>query len=170
LPASTSHLIFHRYFSSLATASKAVPKMVPPTKQQLKQLHAQLASTPSLPLQAALDACNTAGVSSATSSKLASSIASPDGTVTTSELLVLLLAMTGTNLAAAVQGIFDIFGSSGQLSSAAFVELFGHLAQRDPDLGDASVASLEEALAGRESVSYSELCEDSPLKARLAVV
>jgi hypothetical protein len=52
---------------------------------------------------------------------------------------VLLLAMTGSNLASTVQGIFELFGSGGQLACGEFLALFSHLAQRDPELGTAMV-------------------------------
>jgi hypothetical protein len=174
-----------------------MPRVAPPSRQQLKQLHASIAAAESLPLQEAVAACEAAGISAATAlkvrvrrarrllpgtpachgpaeppthcdpsgrsgcrarprhwrcgaaSQVASGIAGAQVELCPRELLVLLLAMTGSNLASTVQGIFDLFGSGGQLACGEFLALFSHLAQRDPELGAATVRRCQGPCADR---------------------
>lgn len=150
--------------------TSSIHTVSPPGQQQLKQLYNRMKDTPKVPIADLTAACQSAGISKDTVTKVikASSV-STDAEVSVAEMVLLLLTMSCESFTATVQGMFDVFGSNGQLDSQVFVQLLTFLGTRDSDISLHVRQETAQALESLPMINYQALAAIPSLSAKLAV-
>ena len=123
-------------------------------------MYEQLKDAPSFPFADIVVACQAAGISKDTVTRVVEA-----GRVTTAqpmevlEILVLMLTMGCESFAATVDGIFEVFAgsSSAPLEVETLLQLLAHLGSRDADVSAALQEAVAATLSGQSHTTLKEL-------------
>lgn len=147
------------YFRNLASVSASTQEtFVPPTLAMLKEVYAACKTKPEMTLADVMIECTGVGIKLATveqAFRLGEFPAPEDAKVRPSEPITLLLTMTDASFVGIVASLFDVFGGEAcVLTGKEFMSLFTYLVGKDASVDPESVASMDEELAGLESMTF----------------
>eukprot|EP00191_Tetraselmis_sp_GSL018_P019578 CAMPEP_0177586524 /NCGR_PEP_ID=MMETSP0419_2-20121207/5123_1 /TAXON_ID=582737 /ORGANISM="Tetraselmis sp., Strain GSL018" /LENGTH=202 /DNA_ID=CAMNT_0019076431 /DNA_START=286 /DNA_END=894 /DNA_ORIENTATION=+ len=158
------------YFANLANVSQGMDEYLPPTLDQLRHIFEAVRDSEMLHADNLVEHCLDVGISKATVDRVfVLGNLGQDSMIQPGEFLVLLLTMTSDSFSEVLQALFVVFGdNSGALGFDDFFKLYQYLSAWDSDVSGKSVELLKSALAGNETLTFTDLTQTELLTEKLA--
>ena len=142
--------------------------MPAPSKDQLRQVYTRAGEDRDLTPEQAEALCNQAGIAKGVVAKVLEA-GKFHAVVSLEKFLFLMLAMGCADFEEVLQGIFDVFGTSGAVNAQLFAQLIEYLqGDMDPDVTTQFVLELAEEVADLASITFREAKQLGTISRKLA--
>lgn len=141
---------------------------MPPTLEQVQEVHKALGQATMSEAAEMSAICVTAGITPATVDKVFQLGSFGGGLVEPHDFIVMLAAMIGDSLQTVLQNIFKVFGDEGgNIQTVDFLRLFGYLQSKDSEIPAEAKDKLSNSLGIVESVSLAKVLADETVQGLL---